>query len=200
MLSKRLIACLDVRDGKLAKSVKFVDTKDIGDPVEKARTENPLPVFVDDTKATWRNWITRNTFEWEIGGYPYWSHLSHALTYWDYRHLPNIMMLHFNDLLADLDGEMRRIADYLEIAVPVEHWDDVVSRCRFKTVKKDPSKVVGPDIELGFKGGADTFINKGSNGRWVGVLDDEDLALYDQAMAKLPADYAHWLQNGNQTG
>ena len=37
MLSKRLIACLDVRDGKLAKSVRFVDTKDIGDPVEKAR-------------------------------------------------------------------------------------------------------------------------------------------------------------------
>jgi len=37
MLSKRLIACLDVRDGKLAKSVKFVDTRDIGDPVQKAR-------------------------------------------------------------------------------------------------------------------------------------------------------------------
>ena len=37
MLSKRLIVCLDVRGGKLAKSVKFVDTKDIGDPVAKAR-------------------------------------------------------------------------------------------------------------------------------------------------------------------
>lgn len=37
MLSKRIIACLDVRNGKLAKSVKFVDTKDIGDPVSKAR-------------------------------------------------------------------------------------------------------------------------------------------------------------------
>ncbi len=37
MLSKRIIACLDVRDGKLAKSVKFVDTRDIGDPVETAR-------------------------------------------------------------------------------------------------------------------------------------------------------------------
>ena len=36
MLSKRVIACLDVRDGHLAKSVKFVDTKNIGDPVEKA--------------------------------------------------------------------------------------------------------------------------------------------------------------------
>ena len=37
MLSKRVIACLDVRDGHLAKSVKFVDTKNIGDPVAKAR-------------------------------------------------------------------------------------------------------------------------------------------------------------------
>lgn len=37
MLSKRLISCLDVRNGKLAKSVKFVDTRDIGDPVTKAR-------------------------------------------------------------------------------------------------------------------------------------------------------------------
>ncbi len=37
MLSKRLIVCLDVREGKLAKSIKFIDTKDIGDPVAKAR-------------------------------------------------------------------------------------------------------------------------------------------------------------------
>ena len=37
MLTKRVISCLDVRDGKLAKSVKFVDTKDIGDPVQKAK-------------------------------------------------------------------------------------------------------------------------------------------------------------------
>jgi len=36
MLSKRVVACLDVRDGHLAKSVKFVNTKNIGDPVEKA--------------------------------------------------------------------------------------------------------------------------------------------------------------------
>jgi cyclase len=37
MLSKRIISCLDVRDGKLAKSIKFVDTRDIGDPVAQAR-------------------------------------------------------------------------------------------------------------------------------------------------------------------
>jgi cyclase len=37
MLSKRIIACLDVRNGNLAKSIKFVDTKDIGDPVAAAK-------------------------------------------------------------------------------------------------------------------------------------------------------------------
>ncbi len=56
MLSKRLIACLDVRDGKLAKSIKFVDTKDIGDPVSKAREyyEDGLDelVFYDITASS----------------------------------------------------------------------------------------------------------------------------------------------------
>jgi cyclase len=37
MLSKRIIPCLDVRDGKLTKGVKFEDNIDIGDPVEVAR-------------------------------------------------------------------------------------------------------------------------------------------------------------------
>ena len=37
MLSKRLVVCLDVRGGNLAKSIKFVDTQDIGDPIVKAR-------------------------------------------------------------------------------------------------------------------------------------------------------------------
>lgn len=37
MLSKRLIVCLDVRNGKLTKGVKFQANEDIGDPVESAR-------------------------------------------------------------------------------------------------------------------------------------------------------------------
>jgi len=56
MLSKRLISCLDVRDGKLAKSVKFVNTRDIGDPVETARRyyENGIDelVFYDITASS----------------------------------------------------------------------------------------------------------------------------------------------------
>lgn len=37
MLSKRIIPCLDVRDGRTTKGVKFKDNVDIGDPVEMAR-------------------------------------------------------------------------------------------------------------------------------------------------------------------
>lgn len=36
MLSKRLIVCLDVRNGRLTKGVKFAGNEDIGDPVESA--------------------------------------------------------------------------------------------------------------------------------------------------------------------
>ncbi len=37
MLSKRIIPCLDVRDGKTTKGIKFKDNVEIGDPVEMAR-------------------------------------------------------------------------------------------------------------------------------------------------------------------
>ncbi len=37
MLAKRIIPCLDVRDGRVVKGINFVDIKDVGDPVECAR-------------------------------------------------------------------------------------------------------------------------------------------------------------------
>lgn len=37
MISKRIIPCLDVRNGKLTKGIKFEGNVDIGDPVEVAR-------------------------------------------------------------------------------------------------------------------------------------------------------------------
>jgi cyclase len=37
MLSKRIIPCLDVRDGRTTKGIKFLNNVDVGDPVEMAR-------------------------------------------------------------------------------------------------------------------------------------------------------------------
>ena len=40
MLTKRIIPCLDIRDGRVVKGVNFVDIRDAGDPVEAAVTYN----------------------------------------------------------------------------------------------------------------------------------------------------------------
>ena len=37
MLSKRIIPCLDVKDGRVVKGVKFLNLRDAGDPVEIAK-------------------------------------------------------------------------------------------------------------------------------------------------------------------
>ena len=37
MLAKRIIPCLDVRDGRVVKGINFVGIRDAGDPVECAR-------------------------------------------------------------------------------------------------------------------------------------------------------------------
>ena len=37
MLAKRIIPCLDIKDGRVVKGVNFVNLRDAGDPVEQAR-------------------------------------------------------------------------------------------------------------------------------------------------------------------
>jgi cyclase len=37
MLKKRIISCLDVKDGRVVKGINFVNLKDAGDPVEQAK-------------------------------------------------------------------------------------------------------------------------------------------------------------------
>lgn len=161
------------------------------------RVGDELPRFVDDIHARWRDWITRGWFPWETDGYPYWSLLHHVKTWWEFRHLPNIELVHYNDLRADLDGEMRKIRSYLEIDVPEELWPDVVHACRFETVKANSDKIVGDLHQAVFRDGGDSFLYKATNGRWKGVLDDDELALYQQAMERtLPRDCARWLEEG----
>jgi cyclase len=61
LLSKRIIPCLDVRDGRTTKGIKFQDNVDIGDPVEMARyyydTGADELVFYDITASSDRRAI-----------------------------------------------------------------------------------------------------------------------------------------------
>jgi len=164
------------------------------------RPGEPFPRMNEDIHALFQEWMSRGWFDWETDGYPYWSHLHHCKTWWEFRHLPNIELFHYTDMLADLPGEMRRVADYLDIDVPDSAWPRLVDACTFATVKKNPKAVTGDAIDFVFKGGADTFINKGTNGRWRNVLSEEDLELYTTTMNNtLSDDCLKWLENGGST-
>lgn len=161
------------------------------------RVGDPFPRYDGDVHKLWRNWITRGWFDWEQDGYPYWSHLHHAKTWWEFKHLPNIRFVHYNDLRRDLEGEMRKLARWLEISVPEQRWPAVVEACRFETVKAHPEKVMSDSANMFWNDGTQTFFFKGTNGRWKDLLTEEELELYRQAMLeRLPADCARWLERG----
>lgn len=40
MLAKRIIPCLDIKDGRVVKGINFINIRDAGDPVEQARMYN----------------------------------------------------------------------------------------------------------------------------------------------------------------
>ncbi|MDO4294554.1 MAG: imidazole glycerol phosphate synthase subunit HisF [bacterium] len=56
MLTKRIIPCLDVKNGRVVKGINFVDLKDAGDPVETARAYDKAGadelVFLDITASS----------------------------------------------------------------------------------------------------------------------------------------------------
>ncbi len=84
------------------------------------------PPIPKDINELFHMWLTVPTFEWEKDGFPYWSHFNHAKTFWDFRHLPNLHFFHYSDLKADLSGQMRRIAELLNIEVDEALWPQLI--------------------------------------------------------------------------
>lgn len=152
----------------------------VGPPIEK-----PNP----DQRAYFLEWLERD-------GHPFWPFWENLSSWWEARHLPNVKLIHFNRLKADLDGEMRSLADFLEVDIPADKWPDVVEHCTFDWMKANAEKMA-PLGGLIFEGGAGKFINKGSNGRWKDVLTPADSLAYEQmAVEKLGPDCARWLMTG----
>nr|QQZ48968.1 sulfotransferase domain-containing protein [Phenylobacterium glaciei] len=57
-------------------------------------------------------------------------------TYWAGRGRSNLLLVHYNDLKADLRGEMGRIADFLDIEVAYDLWPELVDAATFETMKR----------------------------------------------------------------
>lgn len=153
----------------------------------------PCPADIHQFFAAW---IEKSCFPWEREGYPYWSPLRHFQGWWEYRHLPNMLFVHFNDLLDDLDGEIRRIAAFLDIAIHEPGWAQLVDGMRFARMKERADDYVS-DQGAFLEGGAQRFMYKGTNGRWHGVLTEQELQRYDAAVVReLDPQSRLWLEGG----
>jgi aryl sulfotransferase len=112
---------------------------------------------------------------------------------WDARNRPNVFMVHYNDLKADLAGEMRRIAHFLSINVDEGRWPEFVEAAGFEAMRRDGPTLMSSVASI-FKGGSERFFFEGTNQRWRGRVSDEDLALYEaKAEEMFPPDCARWV-------
>ncbi len=116
----------------------------------------------------------------------------HIDTFWALRNEPNVLFVHYDDMTADLEAEMRRTATFLGIEIPEDQWPAVVERCTFASMKARPDEIA--PFDRIFVGGAESFLYKGTNGRWRDVLTEEEVAAYDRRAAELlPPDAVSWL-------
>ena len=153
----------------------------------------PVERPTDDIVQYFHEWL-------DGGGLPLGaSFFEHIQGWWDARHLPNILLVHFNNLKADLPGEMRRIAGFLGIEIDEARWPAMVEHCTFDYMKRTASSH-SPILDVVFNGGGSTFFNKGTNGRWRDVLSAADLEKYARiASANLTPACAHWVATGEMT-
>eukprot|EP00040_Diaphanoeca_grandis_P015283 m.77797 g.77797 ORF g.77797 m.77797 type:complete len:426 (+) comp25053_c0_seq1:44-1321(+) len=131
-----------------------------------------------------------------------WSYYHNLATWWKYRHLPNILHIHYNDLKRDPRKEIKRIADFLELDSTDEEIDQVVFASSFEEMKKHSEKIMGPMFSAFFDTGdgvpgSKNFIYKGTNGRWKDELTQTDNSAYvKKSHTRLPADGVAFLLNG----
>jgi aryl sulfotransferase len=122
--------------------------------------------------------------------------MHHLQTWWDYRHLDNILLVHFADLLADTFQEIRRIAGFLDIPAADEQIAAIAHQTSL-TAMRTRAEQNDPDMGDVWVNGARSFFYKGTNGRWKEVLSNEELAMYEHTAAKvLTSDCRIWLEQG----
>ena len=153
------------------------------------RVGPPLDKADPDIRRYFMTWL-------ENDGAPYWSFWENIATWWALRDQPNVKLVHFANLKADLEGQMREIADFLEIDMPEDRWPQAVEHCTFDWMKAHPEQCA-PAGGMFWEGGGETFIHKGTNGRWKDVLTPaESLAYERMARERLGEDCARWLKTG----
>lgn len=153
------------------------------------RVGPPIGRVTTDVVPYFRRWLSED-------GEPFWPFWENVRSWWEIRNLPNVMLIHFANLKNDLEGEMRRIAEFLEADIDEAKWPEIARHCTFDYMKANAAKAA-PLGGMLWEGGASTFINKGTNGRWRDLLTKDDIETYEaRALHELGADCARWLETG----
>jgi aryl sulfotransferase len=116
----------------------------------------------------------------------------HLTDAWARRDEPNIVLMHYADLIADLEGEMRRLAALLEISVAEDSWPGLVAAATFGSMRARAEQAA-PDPSGVLKDSA-AFFRRGTSGAGTEVLTTDELKRYHARTAELaPSDLLAWL-------
>ena len=120
--------------------------------------------------------------------------LWHLTDAWARRGEPNVLLVHYDDLSADLEGQMRGIAGRLGIDVPEPAWPALIQAATFERMRDRADSLV-PDAQGTVKDAA-SFFRRGTPGAGREVLSDEEMAGYYTRAAQLaPPDMLDWLHS-----
>ena len=152
----------------------------------------PITPLDCDVLEYYLRFLERGYFTGQSPATNFWSCIR---SWWVVRDLPNVMLLHYNNLKSDFEGQARRVAEFLEISIPDHVWPAIVEHCSIEYMREQAARY--DLLELIFEGGGAKFINKGTNGRWKDILSQEEIDLCDAiAVDELGEACARWLQTG----
>ncbi len=119
--------------------------------------------------------------------------IHHVQTFWEARQRPNVILLHYADLKADLEAQMRGLAMRLDLSVRPDLWSELVKAATFIEMRKRADEIVPNATEALWHENA-RFFNKGSNGQWKRYLKEADLLHYRARITELAdPDLLAWL-------
>ncbi len=110
------------------------------------------------------------------------SWFEHVGGWWKHRHKLNVLFLSYEELVADLEGCLRRISAFCHLNVPPEKLPLIVERCSFAFMKQHEDKF-DPAVEALWQQGArlSLFLRAGRVGGGSRELNQEQQARFEQA-------------------
>jgi aryl sulfotransferase len=172
-----------------------------GENIDRARVreligETPSPVVTARPPlADWlRSWVDADPDPAQVlDSLP--GVMLHLRGAWAQRHRCNVVLVHYDDLVENLDGEMLRLASRLGIAVPMS-WPDLVRAASFESMRARADQLA-PD-PAGVLKDRERFFRRGSSGAAREILSSGDLEHYEERIAQLASpDLLTWLHRGD---